>query len=171
METNNYTNNQRYQRDLRTESPLLIEKNLDSLIRKNMRGESSFSPLNYYPEYQEDKLSRFILHGNRGIINPKTGNMPDQFNNGYFSSIQHKYLNEINFQERMWNLNKDAYNNNLNKYEDKRNQNVDVININANKNLTPNNKLAQYGQNLISSPVNNNINSRTPYIKKYHYYQ
>lgn len=43
-----------------------LEKDLDLLIRRNMKGESFFSPLNFSPAYQQDPFSRVKLKGYRG---------------------------------------------------------------------------------------------------------
>ncbi len=42
-----------------------LEKDLDFIIRKNMKGESFFSPLNFSPSYHQDNLSRLKLRGHR----------------------------------------------------------------------------------------------------------
>jgi hypothetical protein len=91
-------------------SPHEIEKNLDRLIMQRMRGESSFSPFKYSPKYQEDQFSRLILQGNRKIVNanpykPQGGNFNPYLGDQYFGNIQHQYLNQQNYYDRIWNIN------------------------------------------------------------------
>lgn len=100
-----------YQNDkMTTKTPLTIEKNLDKIILQKMRGESALSPLKYTPSYQNDQISRLILYGNRSMITPNPNNQDiykKPYNsNGYFSNVQHQYLNNRNYYDRLWNLNK-----------------------------------------------------------------
>ena len=62
-------------------SPPLFEKNLDLIIRRNMKGESSFSPLNFSPSYQQDNISRLKLKGFRADgYNPFFADQANLFN-------------------------------------------------------------------------------------------
>ena len=98
-----------YQNNKKTKlnTPHAIETYLDKIIIQRMRGESHLSPLSYNPRYQEDVASRLILQGNRSIIINKD-NENDYYKsllgNNYFGNIQHQYLNQRNFYDRMWNL-------------------------------------------------------------------
>jgi hypothetical protein len=101
-----------YQNDKMTiKTPLSIEKNLDKIILQKMKGESYLSPLKYTPSYQGDQVSRLILYGNRSIVSSKPNNI-DNINkpynlNGYFGNVQHQYLNNKNYIDKLWNLNKE----------------------------------------------------------------
>ena len=80
-----------------------LQRNLDNIIRSRMKGESSLSSLNYSPHYQNDSLSRLILHGNNSITaQPLKYNLAfkQKEPNRYFPNVQHQYLN----YEKMWNL-------------------------------------------------------------------
>ena len=116
-----YQNNQKN----KLNTPHAIEKNLDKIIIQRMRGESHLSPLSYNPRYQEDGASRLILLGNRSIIINKD-NENDHYKsllgNNYFGNIQHQYLNQRNFYDRMWNL----HNENT-KHEVEKNKENDII--------------------------------------------
>jgi hypothetical protein len=167
-----------------TKSPVYIEKNLDKIIRSNMRNESRYSPLNYHPKFLQDNYSRLILQGNKNT--QVNNNLNEQ--NYYFDKIQHKYLNRsVDNRKVMWNLNnlnnlntennnkkenleveKNNYNNN---YNNNNNNNINnynpIITPNVNtgsNNYEPNPKLALYGKQLISP----NYNQRKG--ENYHYY-
>ena len=59
-----------------------LEKDLDQLIRKNMKGETFFSPLNFSPSYQQDNLSRLKLRGYReNYFNPFFPDYTNQLSN------------------------------------------------------------------------------------------
>ena len=59
-----------------------LENDLDQLIKRNMKNESFFSPLNFSPSYQQDNLSRLKLRGYREhTYNPFFPDYSYQLNN------------------------------------------------------------------------------------------
>lgn len=146
----------------RSKSPIIIERNLDRIIRANMKGESSFSPLKYHPKYQDDEISRKILHGNRNIGNEYKNlysNLPI-YGNDYFNSIQHKYLNvQYDNSRKMWNLNEDVRNQ---EEENKKGNNFSSGNGFKGSEVSSPNRLAEYGKNLISNNSNNYSRAVSP---------
>ena len=77
-----------------------LEKDLDVIIKRNMKGESYFSPLNFSPLYQQDNLSRLKLRGYREhYYNPFFPDYTNQLNNigllNINSKNERKNLNKI----------------------------------------------------------------------------
>jgi hypothetical protein len=108
------------------------EKNLDQIIRQNMRGETSFSPLKFYPKYYDDQLSRMKLVGNKNIYRDKSPNMqPYNVNNDYFDSVQHKYLNS-----NLWNVN-DQNISNVSNVSNPKYNNIEKVNTNQQQSYQP----------------------------------
>lgn len=92
--------------DKKLENYYVLQRNFDNMIKSRMKGESTLSSLNYSPNYQNDNLSRLILHGNNSITSqPLKYDIPykQKEPNRYFPNVQHQYLN----YQKMWNLPQD----------------------------------------------------------------
>jgi hypothetical protein len=85
-------------------TPYSIEKNLNKMVTSAMKGESHRSPLNNYPKYLQDELSRLILLGNRNFASgyPEI-NLQKETN--YLANVQNKYLNK-----NLWRIDKENTN-------------------------------------------------------------